>query len=84
MLGVPAAHGRALLPDDDRPGAAPVVVISAGLWSDMFDGAPGAVGQSLSIGGRLYAIVGVTPERFRGMTPPILTPAFWMPMSRVE
>ena len=84
VLGVPAAHGRSLLPDDDRPGAAPVVVISAGLWSDMFAQDPGAVGRSMSIGGRTYAIVGVAPGSFGGMTPPILTPAFWMPMARVD
>ena len=84
VLGVAAAHGRSLLPDDDRPGAAPVVVISSGLWSDMFDEAPGAIGQSLPIGGRSYDIVGVAPGSFGGMTPPILRPAFWMPMTWVD
>ena len=33
VLGVPVARGRALSPDDDRPGAAPVVVISDAFWS---------------------------------------------------
>ena len=36
VLGVLAARGRALSPDDDRPGAAPVVVISAAFWSAAF------------------------------------------------
>jgi len=40
VLGVPAARGRALLPDDDRPDSAPVVVISSALWSDLFDDDP--------------------------------------------
>ena len=84
LLGVPAAHGRALLPDDDRPGSTPVVVISSGLWSDLFGEDPGAIGQSLSIGGRSYAIVGVAPDSFDGLTPPILTPSFWMPMTWVD
>ena len=84
VLGVAAAHGRALLPDDDRPGSTPVVVISSGLWSDLFGEDPGAIGQSLSIGGRSYAIVGVAPDSFGGLTPPILTPSFWMPMTWVD
>ena len=84
VLGVPAAHGRVLSPDDDGSGSAPVVVISSALWFERFDEDPGAVGRSLWIGGRAYAIVGVAPERFRGMTPALLTPAFWMPMTWID
>ena len=83
-LGVPAAHGRVLLPDDDRPGAAPVVVLSSAFWSAVFGRDPGALGRSLRIGGRRYAIVGVAPEGFAGMTAPILTPAFWVPMAWID
>ena len=83
-LGVPAAQGRALLPDDDRPDSARVVVISSALWSDLFDDDPGVIGRSLSIGGRPYAIVGVAPEGFGGLTPPVLTPAFWMAMTWID
>ncbi|MCY4024688.1 MAG: ADOP family duplicated permease [Acidobacteria bacterium] len=84
VLGVPARHGRVLRPEDERPDAAPVVVISSALWSTAFDRRPDAVGLSLGIGGREYTIVGVAPERFAGMTAPILTPAFWTPMARVD
>ena len=84
LLGVPAAHGRALLPDDDRPGSTPVVVISSGLWSDLFAEDPQVIGRSLRIGGRPYAVVGVAPEGFGGLTPPVLRPAFWMPMTWVD
>ena len=84
LLGVPAAHGRTLLPDDDRPGATPVVVISSGLWSDLFAEDPQVMGRSLRIGGRPYAVVGVAPDGFGGLTPPVLKPAFWMPMAWVD
>ena len=84
VLGVPAALGRPLSPDDDRPGAAPVVVISAALWSVAFDADPTAVGRTLRIGARPYTIVGVAPASFGGMNAPVLTPAFWMPVAWVD
>ena len=84
VLGVPVARGRALSPDDDRPGAAPVVVISAAFWSAAFGADPGAVGRTLRIGGRPYTIVGVAPARFGGMTAPVLTPDFWVPMTWID
>lgn len=84
VLGVPAALGRALSPDDDRPGAAPVVVISAAFWSAAFDADPDAVGRTLRIGARPYTIVGVAPAPFGGMNAPVLTPALWMPVAWVD
>ena len=84
LLGVPAAHGRTLQPDDDRPGSTPVVVISSGLWSDLFGEDPEVIGRSLRIGGRPYTVVGVAPEGFGGLTPPVLRPGFWMPMTWVD
>ena len=84
VLGVPAALGRALSPDDDRPGAAPVVVISAAFWSAGFDADPDAVGRTLRIGARPYTIVGVAPAPFGGMNAPVLTPALWMPVAWVD
>ena len=84
VLGVPAALGRPLSPDDDRPGVAPVVVISAAFWSAAFDADPDAVGRTLRIGGRPYTIVGVAPAPFGGMNAPVLTPALWMPVAWVD
>ena len=84
LLGVPATHGRTLLPNDDRPGSTPVVVISSGFWSDLYGEDPEVIGRSVRIGGRPYAIVGVAPEGFGGLTPPVLTPGFWMPMTWVD
>ena len=84
VFGVPAALGRALSPDDDRPGAPPVVVISAAFWSAAFGADADAVGGTLRIGARPYTIVGVAPAGFGGMTAPVLTPAFWIPVARVD
>ena len=46
VLGVPAALGRTLLPEDDRRGATRVVVLGHDLWRDRFGADPRVVGTS--------------------------------------
>jgi predicted permease len=65
VLGVPPNRGRAFLPEEDRPGAAPVIIVSYGLWQRLYGGAPGALGKSLALDGKPYTIIGVTPPGFR-------------------
>ncbi len=67
-LGLLPAAGRLLNPDDDRPGAAPVVVITDGYWNRRFARNPGAIGQTLLISGAPVTIVGVTRPGFTGTT----------------
>jgi len=64
LLGARPAAGRLLVPDDDRPGAPRVVVISAGLWQKSFGGRADAVGRTVSINGQSYVIAGVLPSGF--------------------
>ncbi len=47
LFGVPAALGRALRPDDERPGAPAVVVLSHGLWRDRFGSDPDVAGGAM-------------------------------------
>jgi putative ABC transport system permease protein len=82
VLGVQAALGRALTPDDDRAGAARVVVLSNRIWVRDFGSNPAALGQTLLIHGQPYTIVGVMPPRFTGMVP-MLQPEMWMPLAWV-
>ena len=63
-MGVGAALGRALLPEDENPGAANVVVISHGLWQRHFGADPAAVGRKVELGGRSREVVGVMPPGF--------------------
>ena len=49
VLRAPAARGRTFLPEDDRPQAEPIVVISDGLWRRRFGGAEHVVGQLLTV-----------------------------------
>ena len=60
--------GRLLTPDDDRPGAAPVVVITDAYWKRRYNGDPRAIGQRILIYGAPVTIVGVTGPRFTGTT----------------
>ena len=64
VLGVAPALGRGLLPDDDRVGAARVVVIGDGLWRDAFGADPDVVGGAAVLDGESYTIVGVMPPGF--------------------
>jgi putative ABC transport system permease protein len=63
-LGVGAARGRALLPEDDAPGGGEVVVISNGLWVRRFGADPGVVGRRVEVNGRGLEVVGVMPAGF--------------------
>jgi predicted permease len=65
LLGVRPAIGRTFLPEEDQVGAAPVALISDGLWKRKFGAAPDAVGRTLTLNGVPYTIVGVLPADFR-------------------
>ncbi len=67
VLGVSAARGRTLTPEDDlRPGAHPVVVISHGLWQRRFGGAE-VVGREVGLNGQQFNIIGVLPAEYTGV-----------------
>jgi putative ABC transport system permease protein len=64
LLGVRPVLGRTLLPEDDHPGAARVMVIDEGLWRRHFGSDPGVVGRVLLWGGEPHTVVGVLPAGF--------------------
>jgi predicted permease len=65
VLGVAAAAGRTLTPEDDRARNG-VVVISNDLWKRRFGQASSAIGQQVALNGSSFMIVGVTPPGFFG------------------
>jgi predicted permease len=67
VLGVHALAGRTFTPDDDRPDAPPVAVISQGYWMRRFGGDRGAIGAVLRIANARVTVVGVTPAAFTGV-----------------
>jgi putative ABC transport system permease protein len=64
VLGVQPALGRGLRPEDDRSGAARVVVLGHALWRDRFSGDPRVVGSSIVLDQQPFTVVGVMPESF--------------------
>ena len=66
VLGVEPQRGRLLSPELDKPGDAPVVVISDRFWRSRLNSSPNAVGQTLRLNGQTATIVGITPRNFDG------------------
>jgi putative ABC transport system permease protein len=64
LLRVSAYLGRTFTPDDDRPGAPPVALLTHGLWQRRFGASPGVVGRSLTVDGEPHTVVGVLPASF--------------------
>jgi predicted permease len=80
VLGVRAAFGRALTPDDDeRAAGRPVIVLSHRGWNKLFAGDPTVLGRSVRVNGLPYEIVGVMPDGFRGLG--IGPPDYWAPLA---
>ncbi|MGD2121869.1 MAG: ABC transporter permease [Gemmatimonadota bacterium] len=77
LLGVGAALGRIILPEDHvAPGSHPVVVLGYRYWERAFAGDPEVLGRSIRISGRAYTIVGVAPRSFLGSTRGIVSDLF--------
>jgi predicted permease len=79
-LGVQPILGRAITPEDDRPGAVPVAVIGEGLWERRFGREASALGRAVSINGATFTIVGVAPARFAGLQPGFRKD-LWIPLA---
>jgi predicted permease len=60
-LGVRSVLGRDFLPDEDREGAKPVVMLSYGLWQRRFGGNPDVIGTSLALDSQAHTVVGILP-----------------------
>lgn len=63
-FGMHPVLGRNFTPEEDRPHASPVALISNGLWRTRFSADPAIVGKSLKLDGRSTMIVGVLPAEF--------------------
>ena len=80
VLGVTAAAGRTLTPEDDRvQGGHPVTVLSYGYWKRRFSSSPAVIGQTINLDGLPFTIIGVAAPEFFG-TEVGSAPDFFLPM----
>lgn len=72
LFGATTVAGRLIAPDDDRVGAAPVVVVTEDFWRTRLASDEGVIGRAIALSGQSYTIVGV------------LTPGFSLPAMRAH
>jgi predicted permease len=72
-LGVRARLGRTILPEDDKPTAPPVAVISSKYWHTRFFTDPAVLGKTIRINNVVVTIVGVLPADFTGVQLAVVT-----------
>jgi putative ABC transport system permease protein len=82
MLGVRPLLGRTFSEAEGLSGGPQVVLLSENLWRQSFHSNPNIVGQSVKIGGKFHAVVGVMPNSFRfpEQMEPDLAKGVWLPM----
>jgi macrolide transport system ATP-binding/permease protein len=80
-LGVGAYLGRPFSDNDDRPGSAPVVMLSYVAWETEFGRDPSIVGATIYIQRHPFTVAGVAPAGFFGDRIASIPPDMWMPLS---
>jgi len=73
--------GRVITAEDDRPGAAPVVVLSYELWHERFGANLHVIGEQLRLNQQSLTIIGVTPPGFNGTLQVGYHPAVTVPLA---
>lgn len=68
-LGVSAALGRTLVPEDEKPGAPSIAVLDYGYWERAFGGSPAVIGRTIRLNDAPFTIVGVAEPEFTRLTP---------------
>ncbi|SPE35758.1 conserved membrane hypothetical protein [Candidatus Sulfopaludibacter sp. SbA3] len=81
MFGVSAIAGRSLTAQDDRPGAAPVAVMSYRLWKERYGSAPQVIGSVFNFNDRPFTMVGIAPPGFFGDALRGNPPDFFLPLN---
>jgi predicted permease len=81
-LGVPAYGGRLLSPEDDRPAAAPVAVLSHRVWQNTYGGESSVIGSTFVVEGHPFTVIGVAPAGFFGETLQSDPPDIWIPLQQ--
>ena len=78
LLRVTPALGRPFLEEEGEVGREREVILSHGLWEQLYAGDKAAIGRDLRISGQLFKIVGVMPAGFDFIDPEV---RLWMPIA---
>src|SRR6266851_622693 len=81
-LGVRAFGGRLFTPDDDKPAAPPVAVLSHRVWQTAYASDPSVVGSTFVVEGHPLTVIGVAPAGFFGETLESDPPDIWVPLQQ--
>ena len=81
-LGVRAFGGRVFTPDDDKPGASPVAVLSHRVWQTTYASDPSVVGSTFVVEGHPLTVIGVALAGFFGETLQSDPPDIWVPLQQ--
>jgi putative ABC transport system permease protein len=82
LLHVEPMFGRPFRPGEDETGRNAVVILGYGLWQRRFGSDPGLLGQSVSLDGEKYSVIGIMPPTFdfpRDIGAPDI-PDIWLPL----
>ncbi len=77
MIGTGPVIGRAFVSGEDEAGAERVAIVNHIVWRDRFGADPNLVGQTLTLNGQFFTVVGIMPEGFRF---PYSDVDVWMPI----
>jgi predicted permease len=78
--GAPVLIGRPITPEDDRPDAPPVAVLTYPLWQRAFGLDPHVIGRTLIVGNTGFTVIGVLPRRYIGPLAGGTRTDFYVPM----
>ena len=82
LLRVPAALGRTFTAEEDKVAdAAPVAVVSQGFWKSRLASDPAVLGRTIALNDRVFRVIGVMPEGFRGLS---FQADVWVPVAMIS
>jgi len=81
VLRVTPSLGRNFLEEEGHPGSEQRVILSDGLWNELYGSDPSAIGRTLRLTGREFTIVGVLPRGFSFGGREV---RFWIPLALTE
>jgi putative ABC transport system permease protein len=76
LIGERPVVGRDFLPEDDLPGATPVVLLGNGIWKNRYGSDPSVIGRTIKVNEQPVTVIGIMPEGFKFP----VTADLWVPL----